>query len=443
MKIEYLVNALFKGDNDLYYKYLNSRFKKKSKSLYRYVPIDKKELEDIDNQSIEEIRSILTKDYQYAVNALLDGYLYHNSPKFFNDPFDCVFGIGFNSLFRELMLQLVDRTNLKDMSVIEDDIPEGLSFENAEEIIANLDASHSVKTFLKTSIDIAKLMVKSGFDFNNNPDLAQKVFLQHLFSNPESLHGMLTPFISNKLTPEQFGQILLKGKDQYIDDEMPAIDLLHPNIEDFRRLAKSDKEKKDFENMEDKLIDMIQEINNRIFQLIDDKFGVIALTYLDNDPLMWSHYADSHRGMCIEYDFEEYLLETEDVKSLIFPIEYSKERVSIDENILDQVDIRDFDGKGKEDITKLFVRGLFTKNIAWKIEKEWRSITLLKNDSVDARKIETFKVKSVSFGNKMHPKIKEALAELLEDFDFNIFEMVNQLENYDIKREKYVFLPNN
>ena len=46
----------------------------------------------------------------------------------------------------------------------------------------------------------------------SNPDLAQKVFLQHLFENPTSLHGLLTPFISGKLTPQQFGKILVEFK---------------------------------------------------------------------------------------------------------------------------------------------------------------------------------------------------------------------------------------
>lgn len=204
MKIEYLVNALFKKDIKPYYDYLNSKFKNSKKSLYRYAPIDLKELKNLDNMTVSEVKEILLKEYQYGVLGLLDGYLYHNSPKFFNDPFDCVFGIGFKSIFRELMLSLVDRNSLKEMEHIERQIPEDVSIETINDEIEKLDASHSVKVFLKTSIDVAKLMIGSGLDFNSNPDLAQKVFLQHLFENPASLHGLLTPFISSKLTPQQF-----------------------------------------------------------------------------------------------------------------------------------------------------------------------------------------------------------------------------------------------
>lgn len=235
-------------------------------------------------------------------------------------------------------------------------------------------------------------------------------------------------------------KILIEGRERYVDDEMPYIDLLNPDIDIFKQLAGIEKEKSEFNNMEDKLTDLIQEVNSKIFNLIDGKFGIIALTLLDNDPLMWSHYADSHRGMCIEYSFDEYLKDRENVKSLVFPIEYSKNRISIDENILDKVDMRDFDEQGKEDITKLFVKGLYSKHNCWKTEKEWRSIALLKNGTVDDRKVDSFNVRSVSFGNMMHRKMKKALCELVSeklDDSTRFYEMVNDIESYTIKRVVY------
>lgn len=439
-KIDKLVDALFQRDVSPYYQYLNKYFKNKKKSLYRYVPIDMRELKDVNNKTDKDIKSILMKDYQFGVNSLINNYLYHNSPKFFNDPFDCVFGIGFDSLFRELILSMADRNQLKGIEKIENQIPKNTSIENIHEVINELDVDKSIKTFLNTSIDITKLMLEEGIDFNENPDLAQKVFMQHMLTHRTALHGMLTPFMQEHVTPEQFNELMRQGQERYLDQDFPVLDLLNPNISEFKKLATNENEKSEFDNVKTKLVDMIQQINEKIFNLIDDKFGVIALTSLKNDPLMWSHYADSHRGFCIEYDFENYLKVGKNVKSLIFPIDYSKIRVSIDENILDKVDIRDFKGNGKEDITKLFVRGLYSKHTSWKIEKEWRSISVLKENTIEARKIESFKVKSVSFGNKMNDRIKRVLYELIHEKLVNgpmVYEMVNEMEHYSIKRVEY------
>jgi hypothetical protein len=48
------------------------------------------------------------------------------------------------------------------------------------------------------------------------------------------------------------------------------------------------------------------EVTKRIRELhtedITEKIGVLCLSELKDDILMWSHYADSHRGICLEFD---------------------------------------------------------------------------------------------------------------------------------------------
>ena len=46
----------------------------------------------------------------------------------------------------------------------------------------------------------------------------------------------------------------------------------------------------------------------RIEELLEDELGgkgVLSLSAVWDSPLMWSHYADQHRGLCIEYDTTE------------------------------------------------------------------------------------------------------------------------------------------
>ena len=46
---------------------------------------------------------------------------------------------------------------------------------------------------------------------------------------------------------------------------------------------------------------LISHINQQLDKIMKNK-GVLSLAGQWNSPLMWSHYADEHKGICIEYD---------------------------------------------------------------------------------------------------------------------------------------------
>ena len=74
--------------------------------------------------------------------------------------------------------------------------------------------------------------------------------------------------------------------------------------------------------------------------------------------LMWSHYSDKHKGICIEYDFsaEPYIL------SFLEPINYSNKLISLSKAF------------GKKDFSELVRIAAITKAKDWKYEKEWRIV---------------------------------------------------------------------
>lgn len=39
-----------------------------------------------------------------------------------------------------------------------------------------------------------------------------------------------------------------------------------------------------------------------LYKILDQSFGVLCLSECPDDILLWSHYADSHRGLCLEFD---------------------------------------------------------------------------------------------------------------------------------------------
>lgn len=88
-------------------------------------------------------------------------------------------------------------------------------------------------------------------------------------------------------------------------------------------------------------------------------------TYDNN--LMWSHYADSYRGVCIEYDIAK--LSDENTIKQLFPVYYSKSReVFYDMEILNDYMRGVRDMKRLEDSKGIFL----SKADHWKYEREWR-----------------------------------------------------------------------
>lgn len=40
----------------------------------------------------------------------------------------------------------------------------------------------------------------------------------------------------------------------------------------------------------------------RLYRMLDESFGVLSLSEIPDNILMWSHYANNHEGMCLEFD---------------------------------------------------------------------------------------------------------------------------------------------
>lgn len=87
---------------------------------------------------------------------------------------------------------------------------------------------------------------------------------------------------------------------------------------------------------------------------ITSQVGVYCVSELCDDILMWSHYADSHRGICLEFDGHGPLMAHAQC------VTYSKDRVPL--NVYDDDKLTGVD------------KALLTKSDRWCYENEWRLI---------------------------------------------------------------------
>ena len=84
----------------------------------------------------------------------------------------------------------------------------------------------------------------------------------------------------------------------------------------------------------------------------------------NNSIIMWSHYANSHKGFCVEYDFKS-LPYSDWITLLLYPVIYQDELL----------DVTEYMKKRNEYTNNLFsARAAITKSKEWEHEKEWRIV---------------------------------------------------------------------
>jgi hypothetical protein len=127
---------------------------------------------------------------------------------------------------------------------------------------------------------------------------------------------------------------------------------------------------------------------------------------LDSLP-MWAHYADNHRGFCIEYDLSK---EPEGKTAPLFPVIYTKAPLDITKDLLDM----------PNQSGHLAIKAAIYKNNDWSYEHEWRLVFYRFIDPLD---INGYPIKAIYLGTKISDENKRELMELSKKGLFKIFQM--------------------
>jgi hypothetical protein len=142
-----------------------------------------------------------------------------------------------------------------------------------------------------------------------------------------------------------------------------------------------------------------QKIADLIATVIQEELnqrGVLSLSGTWESVLMWSHYADEHRGICIEYDTTE------------MPHEYLA-RVNDDgSRAVSASDIMKWKEYGdKEAEQRVFQTHFYSKAPEWRYEQEWRDI------GDKEGKCQSYHITAVLFGARCEPAVQAAVVRML------------------------------
>ena len=132
-----------------------------------------------------------------------------------------------------------------------------------------------------------------------------------------------------------------------------------------------------------------------VLQASDDQLGnsgVFCLSQYNTNILMWSHYADNHKGFCIEFvrSSQNDLGDYEKTRR----VRYRPDYPSISPLSTDAFDLK-----------------FFTKALDWKYEKEWRLV----NEEGNIEKPLPGDISAIIFGLRMAERHKETIKNIMTD----------------------------
>lgn len=145
-----------------------------------------------------------------------------------------------------------------------------------------------------------------------------------------------------------------------------------PNIKMSQKTLKNNlKKRPEFSNKKEKSIPTIKSdkitILSHSFPLTK-LFGITCFSSNSCNLLMWSHYSNSHKGICLGFDINEnnlydFILNSDDIYLMLKRVTYLKNRPQII-----------FSNNNKQNFPKKFTEAILIKDTLWRYEEEYRLI---------------------------------------------------------------------
>ncbi len=133
--------------------------------------------------------------------------------------------------------------------------------------------------------------------------------------------------------------------------------------------------------------------------LIMKNRGVLSLSSLWDCPLMWSHYADEHKGVCVEYDISGSVCEKP------IKIDYTSGRGILISDLVNWI-LNDSE-KAK---TRVENKYFYSKAGQWSYEEEWRYVSKLQG----CQSLQ-FPITGIYFGMRSDISVISSIVKLMSE----------------------------
>lgn len=367
-------------DNSQKYIFLNELFEnifssEESRDFYKKIMFFL--MKDTQNGKLYKYRAF----NDYAISNLKENTLYCAEPSAFNDPFDSKVGVDLQSISKcgSDSAEMLEEYFNKFLWVYDGTLSSTSFDEPIRSVFEQWTNSRGICDYLKC--------IRDG-------ESTQEEVVEIFLDNPEIMYDLVLPLVGSdrlRLPLEKSKDIVCQTvKELSKEEKQQIVNLENKSFVDYARaigitedadevslfkefiLRKVPGQYEEVVKMDSVMFDM----DKRLSEQIDMKFRIGSLCTDFKNNLMWSHYADSHKGFCIEYDFSCW--SAEQAKIFILPVFYSKERPKFPWELILANDTNDVNVKNR--VAKKMLLSLLTKDEVWNYENEWRIITMPSND---------------------------------------------------------------
>lgn len=343
----------------------------------------------------------------YDIENIKHGVVYAQTPLNMNDPFDSMIGYSPDKMYENCISMLVDQLNIQDEAtkII---ITQLLKYKAIGKMAEFVCMLNELKDYLFSR--------KNAMHQTNIPNL---VFIKN---NLNVLYKKCPKKLKDILSKETFSIFLV------VVNQMEKVEITEENISDMLNA----------DTILEELYEKAVEIKDSVYIpglrefLAKLTVSCFSVSGWDNQ-LMWSHYANSYAGICIEYDFNQ----IKEPIGFIYPVEYTKERPTLslqDLGIIGFSMEKEGGIKSCEPNMEAILSYLLAKNICWNYEQEWRIINVGEENT--PLFIDLPFVKSITFGMNIDPICKHLLWDLCKEKEIECYEIEVSTENFELSRRK-------
>lgn len=177
-----------------------------------------------------------------------------------------------------------------------------------------------------------------------------------------------------------------------------------------------------------------------LMRVLSGMFYISCFTNSPYNKLMWSMYANKHKGFCVEYTINISEIDKYKAFHYLYPLIYSSTKKEVSCEVIKMFEKQhDID-----DVYKAMINGILTKSYEWIFEEEWRLVDfsekcLSKSAETiydDNKNVEFFPITKVYLGNQMEIEDKYAIYNICKSKNVECVSMKKNVENYSLIEEQ-------
>lgn len=344
----------------------------------------------------------------YSLKNLETGTLHCSSASSFNDPFDCKIGVTFQSLYKTKYgaeFDLIGEFLEKFLLVVNKEISVEDCTEDEQRVISQLMQNERLMQLVREDYSWLSTEDEAVFLKANAAiviEMMQIVLADQKISPSLGICASMLPRLLANITED--GMLHISKEDSTIQDFAIANGITEDADEIELTMLLSNKINPDSADATGDVQKLLDEWEQKISGCTAELFFIGCLCTSCKNRLMWSHYADSHKGFCVEYDFSMPNKEVLDVLPL--PVMYSKQRPLIPwEAAFEKTP------ENMEKTWRQLMTGLLTKDSEWSYENEWRVFV----DAMDSADLKMPPISCIYLGASITEENRNRILSIARD----------------------------